>query len=1400
MALFKISKGLAKNLMANVPYAKEGFAYFTTDDGKLYIDIAGDGTSIQAKKGTNRICLNSDYADRLKINSNATKAKDNQVARFNGNDGSLQGSDVTIDDEGTLVATKIYATDIRVNETTGKTEIADVDVEKYDFGVVGASYFQGNVDIKGNITLNGEIGGTRITKGNNSDILGTTKNNTVFSNQLTLKQGAVFGGSAQEAGLVTRGICGISTPTGDGSCNKDNLYINYDGDNSYKTNRQVILQAGAAGENYGNNLYQYAAARGDAVHDWALNNFYVKSNIDKKFQTWLELSDALIYQGTIAGGKSSPGNFTFAANRGDVYKVSVAGYINGQPVEVGDLFICNTDTTKPASSSNYTTIQANWDIINTNVDGAAFIGTGKTLTDKSLVIANGTKGQLKSSGAVGSATQPFYINNSGVPTAISYTANRLYYPSSTINFTAGNHYISNNKIQINGTSVPGYNLQVAGTTNLAGETTSQSITPANNNVYNLGTAEKQWKNIYGKLIGASYEAYLQWGGKNLEGHYSPIDANLNGRLGANRLAGIKPAGVTIEYSNNGGSTWTNYELTNEEKIAIFTTLTCPKSLRIAGPTAAASANSKLRITLDGVDGGVYTQLNKLHIYVSTSYSNNCTVSLESYDYNSSTEWHSVIKDQPITGWTGWNVLNFTLPGSTAFGGTNQNIHQRKIRLTFSNASITIGKEKEGLQIYNIYGYGGMGWTTPSVLASGGVPYTYDSNLMVSFPSYVKSSLFVGDVKGDVTGNITGNAATASKWKNARTFKIGNCSRTVDGSSDITWPLNEIGVASHNHDSSYVKKSGDTMTGDLKFQKTNSDGTTSTTATIGAATGYITGTWLQTTSVGNKVGDFATIDSSGWIYKRTAAQARQDMGLSTAMHFIGKATVDITDGSTVDPKITGYTTKTAGDVIIDKNNSYEYVWTLENKWERLGPDGSYSVIGHNHDDVYVKKSGDTMTGLLKTNGSIENQGEAKFTHPDYCPDIEDTAENIGCAFKASRGHFNQMNVNEIYLPATTTTSYTGNKISFKSYSGGNNGAYANVSEVASINKQGFTIPGTDTADRYFRATNSNGSIGLLTSTNQGLYDYTNSKWILYHNKSNGINYFNGLATKATQDKNGLQIDTNYLKLSGGTMSGKITFKFTTSKPARGARLPVLSGQYQNGSGAYYSTDLVDMIGTGSTSTANAAVRFGSTNGATFITSGEGGHVFPSKLASNLVDCEHINFCSDGGFHFWGNIANDGSSYTSYMAMSSSKIQAYQPLYGAVWNDYAEFREGDTIEPGKCVIEVGDDTLITSTERMMPGANITSDTFGFAIGETEQAKTPIAVSGRVLAYPYESREEFKKNIGRPVCSGPNGTVSIMTDEEYRNKGYCAIGTISAVPDYEEWGTGKVKVNGRVWIKVF
>jgi hypothetical protein len=58
-----------------------------------------------------------------------------------------------------------------------------------------------------------------------------------------------------------------------------------------------------------------------------------------------------------------------------------------------------------------------------------------------------------------------------------------------------------------------------------------------------------------------------------------------------------------------------------------------------------------------------------------------------------------------------------------------------------------------------------------------------------------------------------------------------------------------------------------------------------------------------------------------------------------MRFIGIATAAVTDGGTEDPTIDGYSTKTAGDVIIDKDTRREYVWSTANKWELLGFDAS-----------------------------------------------------------------------------------------------------------------------------------------------------------------------------------------------------------------------------------------------------------------------------------------------------------------------------------------------------------------------------------------------------------------------------------------------------------------------------
>lgn len=141
-----------------------------------------------------------------------------------------------------------------------------------------------------------------------------------------------------------------------------------------------------------------------------------------------------------------------------------------------------------------------------------------------------------------------------------------------------------------------------------------------------------------------------------------------------------------------------------------------------------------------------------------------------------------------------------------------------------------------------------------------------------------------------------------------------------------------------------------------------------------------------------------------------------------------------------------------------------------------------------------------------------------------------------------------------------------------------------------------------------------------------------------------------------------------------------------------------------------------------------------------------------------------------------------------------------VHGAVWNDYAEYREGPGfIIPGEVVCEKGDDTLILCNEDCAAGCYIVSDTFGFAIGQTKKANLPVAVSGRVLAYTAEDRMIYKNAIGRPVCGTKGGKIRLMTDDEAALFPWKILGIVSSVPEYQTWGEKEVEVNGRIWIKV-
>ena len=267
-----------------------------------------------------------------------------------------------------------------------------------------------------------------------------------------------------------------------------------------------------------------------------------------------------------------------------------------------------------------------------------------------------------------------------------------------------------------------------------------------------------------------------------------------------------------------------------------------------------------------------------------------------------------------------------------------------------------------------------------------------------------------------------------------------------------------------------------------------------------------------------------------------------------------------------------------------------------------------------------------------------------------------------------------------------------------------------------------------------------------------------------------------ATKATGDKNGADITTTYLKLSGGTMTGAITF----ARTATGNFIQV----NQNGTNSGYWR-----IGT---------LGPANTEGWTDLVLGNS---VASTAANNASGRLYLYNSAGANSNIRGTRSTIAG--TARDAITAGYFVTTQ-VTGALWNDYAECRKCETVKPGLCVYET-DNIMKITNKRLIPGAKIVSDTFGMLIGETENCHTPIAVSGRVLAYPYKKRKLSKFKLGKAVCSAPDGTVDIMTRLECILFPDRIIGIVSEIPAYDIWIAGakddpqEIKVNNRIWIYV-
>lgn len=229
------------------------------------------------------------------------------------------------------------------------------------------------------------------------------------------------------------------------------------------------------------------------------------------------------------------------------------------------------------------------------------------------------------------------------------------------------------------------------------------------------------------------------------GSVTPIGMAMSDFHSANRLAFSKAAGITIESSTDGGETWVDSAVPDSTKINLVSGLdgyhptiglVYPTNYSNAGRTA--TANDKLRITLDGYTMGVYTSARKLLINVATIGATGCKVLVEGAT-NADLTTFTELANQSISGWSGWNDITFS-SGAKAicFGGTSS-VNYRIIRLTFSITSVSGDTYPGFLQIFNLALFGDTYWSSPSYYAKSGHLYSWDYEQNVTFPKQVRTS-------------------------------------------------------------------------------------------------------------------------------------------------------------------------------------------------------------------------------------------------------------------------------------------------------------------------------------------------------------------------------------------------------------------------------------------------------------------------------------------------------------------------------------------------------------------------------------------------------------------------------------------------------------------------------------
>lgn len=197
---------------------------------------------------------------------------------------------------------------------------------------------------------------------------------------------------------------------------------------------------------------------------------------------------------------------------------------------------------------------------------------------------------------------------------------------------------------------------------------------------------------------------LKWGGPNIAGSVSPLDAALCDELSANRFAEMPTANFVFEQSSNAGSSWTTYDA--DGYLLVTASTVTVRNTNIVGNQSASNWH---RFTID-VQEYFYGEICKFLFLISREGATGCRVKIEGSTF-ATPDTFVQIADAPVSGWNGWNVINVSIIA----GNSGVGHYYKKLRFTFSQTGVD-SNYASCLHVYKMRVYCANCWDAPGKFA------------------------------------------------------------------------------------------------------------------------------------------------------------------------------------------------------------------------------------------------------------------------------------------------------------------------------------------------------------------------------------------------------------------------------------------------------------------------------------------------------------------------------------------------------------------------------------------------------------------------------------------------------------------------------------------------------------